>query len=128
MEALAELPKVELMMKKVLELDQGLYYGGPHLFMGIWFSSRPTLAGGDLVKAQRHFLTALEFGQEKFLMSYVYYANYYARQAMDKDLFVSTLQKVLDAPANISPELTLFNTVAQQKAKNLLSRQEEYFD
>jgi hypothetical protein len=34
MEAIAELPRVELMMRRVLELDEGFYYGGPHLFMG----------------------------------------------------------------------------------------------
>ena len=128
MEALAELPKVELMMKKALELDEGYYYGGPHLFMGIWFASRPKVAGGDLLKAQQHFLAALKFGQGKFLMSYVYYANYYARPARDKDLFISTLQTVLDTPANISPELTLFNTVAKEKAKDMLNHQKEYFD
>jgi hypothetical protein len=128
MEALAELPKVELMMKKSLELDEGYYYGGPHLFMGIWFASRPAVAGGDLRIAQQHFRKALEFGQGKFLMAYVYYANYYARPARDKNLFISTLQTVLDTPANISPELTLFNTVAKQKARDLLEHEEEYFD
>ena len=80
------------------------------------------------MKAQQHFLAALKFGQGKFLMSYVYYANYYARNALDKDLFVSTLQTVLDTPADISPELTLLNTVAKQKAKDLLKHKEEYFD
>ena len=128
MEAVAELPKVELMMKKSLELDEGYYYGGPHLFMGIWFASRPAVAGGDLKIAQQHFRKALEFGQGKFLMAYVYYANYYARPARDKNLFTSTLQTVLDTPANISPELTLFNTVAKQKARDLLKHEEEYFD
>ena len=128
MEALAEIPKVEWMMKRVLEIDEGFYYGGPHLFMGIWFSSRPKIAGGDLKKSQGHFLKALEFGKEKFLMTYVYYATYYARQALDKDLFISTLQKVLETPADISPELTLINTVAQKKAKELLTRIEEYFE
>ena len=29
--------------EKVLELDEGFYYGGPHLFMGIWFASRPKM-------------------------------------------------------------------------------------
>jgi len=128
MEALAELPKVEWMMKRALEIDEGFYYGGPHLFMGIWFSSRPKIAGGDLKKSQGHFLKALEFGKGKFLMAYVYYATYYARQALDKDLFISTLQKVLETPADISPELTLINTVAQKKAKELLTRVEEYFE
>ena len=128
MEALAELPRVEWMMKRVLEIDEGFYYGGPHLFMGIWFASKPKIAGGDLKKAQGHFLKALDFGRGKFLMAYVYYANYYARQAMDKDLFLSTLQRVLETPPDISSDLTLLNTVAQKKAKELLSRAEEYFE
>jgi hypothetical protein len=128
MEALAELPRVELMMRRTLEIDEGYYYGGAHLFMGIWFSSRPKMLGGDLKKAQGHFLRALEFGKGKFLMAYIYYANYYARQALDKDLFISTLQKVLEAPVDISPDLTLLNTVAKKKAQELLNRVEEYFE
>jgi len=128
MEALAELPRVESMMQRVLQIDEGFYYGGPHLFMGIWFASRPKIAGGDLKKAQGHFLKAIELGQGKFLMAYVYYASTYARQALDKELFVSTLQKVLGTPADTSPDLTLLNTVAQKKARELLGRVEEYFE
>ena len=128
MEALAELPRVESMMQRALEVDEGFYYGGPHLFWGIWFASRPKIAGGDLNKAQSHFLKALDLGKGKFLMADVYYANYYARQALDKDLFVSTLQTVLAAPVGAVPELTLLNTVAKKKAKELLTRVEEYFE
>jgi hypothetical protein len=128
MEALAELPKVEALMRRSLDLDESFYYGGAHLFMGIWFASRPKMLGGDLKKAQGHFLRALEFGKGKFLMAYIYYATYYARQALDKDLFISTLQKVLETPADILPDLTLLNTVAQKKAQELLKRVEEYFE
>jgi tetratricopeptide (TPR) repeat protein len=128
MEALAELPKVQSMMQRVLELDEGYYYGGAHLFMGIWLASRPKIAGGDLKKAQEHFLKALDLGKGKFLMAYVYYANYYARQALDKDLFLSTLQKVLETPADVSPDLTLLNTEAKKEAKRLLDRVGEYFE
>ena len=84
--------------------------------------------GGDPKKAQGHFLKALDFGKGKFLMAYIYYANHYARQAMDKDLYISTLQKVLETPADIFPELTLLNTVAKEKAKELLTHVEEYFE
>ena len=127
-EAVAELPKVEAMMQRVLDLDEAFYYGGPHLFMGIWFASRPKIAGGDLKRAQGHFLKAIELGQGKFLMAYVYYASTYARQALDKDLFTSLLQGVLKSPGHDPPELTLLNTVAKKKAKELLSRVEEYFE
>lgn len=128
MEALAELPWVESMMQRVLELEEGFYYGGPHLFMGVWFGSRPKIAGGDLKRAQTHFLKAVELGKGTFLMAYVYYAEYYARRVLDKDLFVSTLETVLRTPADTLPELTLLNTVAKKKAKELLSRTEEYFE
>src|SRR4030042_1863845 len=128
MEAISELPRVEGMMRRVLELDEGFHYGGAHLFMGIWDASRPKIAGGDLKKAQEHFLKALDLGQGKFLMADVYYANYYARKMMDKDLFTSILQKVLETPANTSPDLVLVNTVAKKQAKELLSHVEEYFE
>jgi len=128
MEAVSELPRVEWMMRRALELDEGFYYGGPHLFMGIWFASRPKIAGGDLNKAQEHFLRALELGRGKFLMAYVYYAKYYAHNKMDKELFVTTLQKVLEAPPDTSSDLVLPNTVAKKEAKELLNRAGEYFE
>jgi hypothetical protein len=128
MEAMAELPRVELMMKKVLELDENFYYGGPHIFMGIWFASWPKDAGGDLKKAQKHFQRALDIGQGKLLMTSVYYADYYARRAADKDLFVSTLQNVLGTPADASPEIRLLNAVARKRAADLLSRTDEIFE
>jgi hypothetical protein len=128
MEAMSELPRVEGMMKRVLELDEAFYYGGAHLFMGIWFSSRPKGFGGDLKKAQDHFLRAIVLGEGKFLMAQVYYAEYYARRALDKGLFTSTLQKVLESPADALPDLTLLNTIAKKKAEALLERVEEYFE
>ncbi|MGD2187479.1 MAG: TRAP transporter TatT component family protein [Desulfobacterales bacterium] len=127
MAALAELPRVEALMKRVLALDEQFYYGGPHLFMGIWFASRPKIAGGNLTTAQLHFQKALEFSQNKFLMTHVYYADQYARKAFDKQLFISTLEKVLATPADRIPELTLLNTVAHKKAKKMLEQVDEYF-
>ncbi len=128
MEAMAELPRVELLIRRAQELDEGFYYGGPDLFLGVWLASRPAVAGGDLKKAQQYFLRALDFGKGKFLMAYVYYADNYARRALDKELFVSTLNKVLETPADISPVLTMVNTIAKNKAKELLRHTNEYFD
>jgi len=126
-EALAELPRVELLMKKVLELDEKFYYGGAHIFMGILNGSKPKMAGGNLALAREHFLRAIELGHGEFLMTYVYYAEYYAKKAFDKDLYVSTLETVLRTPADIMPDLTLLNTVAHTKAKAMLDEADDYF-
>ena len=126
-EAMADVPKVVALMERVLELDEGFYYGGPHLFMGVYHSSRPKAYGGDPERARRHFERAFELSQERFLMAHVLYAKYYARQVFDRALFVSTLEKVLEIPADSVPELTLLNTIAKQQAKELLEEVDEYF-
>ena len=125
--AMADLPWVEALMERVLELEPSFYYGGPHLFKAILLSARPEQFGGNLKKAQEHFQKALDYGQGKFLMTEVYYAEYYARQTFNRDLFVSTLKRVLETPAQVDPDLTLANTLAQRKAKKLLARVDEFF-
>ena len=126
-EALAELPRVELLMKKVLELDEGFYYGGAHIFMGILNGSKPKIAGGNIDLTREHFLRAIELGRGEFLMTYIYYANYYAKKTFDKDLYVATLETVLKTPAAIMPDLTLLNTVAHTKARVMLNEADDYF-
>ncbi len=126
-EAMADLPKVEVLMDRVLQLDPGYYYGGPHLFKAILLSARPTQYGGDLKKAEIHFKKALDYSQGKFLMAYIFYAQYYAKQSLDRDLFVNTLKKVLSTPVDIEPDLTLINTLAHEKAKALLKQVDEFF-
>jgi hypothetical protein len=126
-EAMAELPWVEALMERVLQLDPGYYYGGAHLFRGILLSARPEQFGGNLRKADEHFQEALRWGQGKFLMAEVYYAQYYARQRLDRDLFERTLKHVLEAPADQDPDLTLLNTLAKQKAQTLLDQVDEFF-
>jgi len=127
MAAVAELPRVEALMKRVLVLDEEFYFGGPHLFMGIWFASRPKIAGGDLTRAQHHFQKALEFSRGKFLMTQVYFADQYARKTFDRKLFETTLQNVLETPVDTVPQLTLLNTVAHKKAKKMLEQVDTYF-
>ena len=60
-------------------------------------------------------------------MTRVFFADQYARKTLDRQLFETNLQKVLDTPADKVPELTLLNTVAQNKAKVLLAQADEIF-
>ena len=127
MEAMAELPRVVALMKRVLALDEAFYYGGAHLFMGILEASKPRIAGGDLDLAREHFQKAIELGEGKFLMAKVYFADYYAKKAFDRELFLATLEDVLKTPADIEVELTLLNSVAHNKARKMIMQADEYF-
>jgi hypothetical protein len=126
-EAMADLPWVEALIERVLQLDPSYYYGSAHVFEAILLSARPEQFGGSLQKANEHFKKAMAYGQGKFLMTDVYYAQYYARQTLNRDLYVSTLTRVLETPAAIEPDLTLANTLAQQKAKKLLGQVDDFF-
>ena len=126
-EALADLPWVEALIERVLQLDPSYYWGSAHLFEAILLTARPEQFGGSLRKANEHFRKAMEYSKGKFLMTDVYYAEYYARQTLDRELYVSTLKRVLATSASVEPDLTLANTVAHQKAKRLLDQVDEYF-
>ena len=126
-EAMADLPWVEALIERVLVLDPSFHYGSPHLFKAILLSARPEQYGGSLQKADEHFKKAMTYGQGKFFMTDVYYARYYARQTLNKELFESTLKRVLETPASTEPDLTLANTLAQRKAKALLAQVDEFF-
>lgn len=125
--AIADVGKVELIMKRALELDEGYYYGGPHLFFVPYYGGRSRMFGGDPDKASEHFNKHIKLSGGKFLMAYVFYAKYYAVQMQDVDLFKDSLNKVLEAPADILPEQRLVNELAKVKASRLLKEVDNYF-
>src|SRR6185503_6286247 len=47
-DALLSLPKIEVMIARVLELDETVYYGiGAHLLAGVFYGFRAPALGGD---------------------------------------------------------------------------------
>ncbi|MBF0105347.1 MAG: hypothetical protein HQM16_08480 [Deltaproteobacteria bacterium] len=125
--AIAEFPKAEALMARVLKLDENYFYGGPHLFFGFSYGARPKLFGGDLAKSKVHFEKALSAYQRKFLMGLVFYAQIYAIEAKDAQLFDSLLNEVLSADATALPEARLANEMAKIRARWLLDNKAKFF-
>lgn len=126
-ESLAQLVRVEQIMLRVLELDETYYYGGAHLFLGVYYGSKPPLLGGKPELSRRHFERALAISDRQFLPALVLYAQNYARMAFDRDLFVGLLQEVLDFPLETQPDISLANQVAKQNAARLLNQVDQFF-
>jgi hypothetical protein len=126
-DSIANLGKVESMMKRVMELDENYYNAGPHLFYMVYYGSRPPLLGGNPEKAAFHYNKAKEINQGKFLMEDVMYAMYYAVQVQDRELFEKLLKNVLDTPGSVLPRERLTNELAKRKAETLLSLADELF-
>lgn len=126
--AIADLPRVEALWRRLLALDEGYYYAAPHLFLGTFYGARSPMLGGRPAEARRHFERALELTGGRFLFTRLYYAQYYARQTLDRALFEEQLGLILRAPDDLLPEMRLANTVAKQRAAELLARVDEWFD
>jgi hypothetical protein len=125
-QAIAELPKVQATIERVLALDETYDKGGAHLYMGVLLCLRPAALGGQPEAGRKHFERALELSGGKNLMVKVLYAKHYARLVFDRELHDRLLREVLAAPVD-APDLTLINTLAQEQAKELLATSAEYF-
>ncbi len=124
---LAELPRVEALMQRVLDLDETYYHGGAHLFFGVYYGSRAPMFGGDFARATRHFDRAAALNHNHMLLVEVYRARYLFRQMGDRAAFHATLTRVLDAPLGPDPDLNLANMLAKKEAAALLTQEENLF-
>ena len=118
--ALADLVTVEKIMTQLLEVDETVEQGGPHLFFGVLYGSKPQMIGGDPERSRYHFERALEISNRSFLMAQVLYAATYSRMAFDQDLHDSLLEEVLAFDLDQVPDNRLSNQIAKRRAKELL--------
>lgn len=124
--AMADLPMVEKIMLRVVELDEAYYYGGAHIFLGSYYGSRPPLLGGQPDASRQHFEKALALNERKFLLTHVAYAETYARTVFDRELFIKLLTEVIEQPLSDSV-MASSNTLAKDKAEKLMARIDDFF-
>ncbi len=122
----ADIPKVEALMERVVTLDDAHDGGGAHLYLGVLYTQRPASLGGRPEQGREHFERALELSGGRNLMAKVYYARQYARLVFDRALHDRLLNDVIEADP-VEPGLTLSNTLAQDRAAGLLADADEYF-
>ncbi|MCK4834567.1 MAG: hypothetical protein KAT12_07305, partial [Gammaproteobacteria bacterium] len=125
--SLVQLPKATAMMQRILELDETFYYGSAHMYFGVYYGSRAPVLGGNFQKSRQHFDRAREITDNKLLVADLLQAQYLARQMFDQDDFHQRLSKIIDAPEDLYPELTLLNQITKRKAKLLLSKEKQWF-
>ena len=122
--ALADLPKAEQVMRRVVTLDPAYRDGRAQLYLAALLSLRPPAMGGQPELAREHFERAIAYSEGRDLMAKVEYARRYARLTFDRQLHDRLLEEVLQSDPT-EPGLTLSNVLAQREARILLA--ESYF-
>jgi hypothetical protein len=126
-DALADLPKIVLLMKRVRKLDESYYFAGADVVLGVYYASKPRMLGGNPAEAKDHFERAEELTHHAFLMTPVLEARYYATTVQDRALYKRLLSQVLEAKPGVLPHAGLADQVAKEKAQAMLKKINDYF-
>lgn len=124
--AIADIPKVEALLQRVVELDPGHDRGLPWVYLGVLNSLRPEAVGGKPEAGRAAFERAIEASKGRNLFAKTLFARWYARLVFDRDLHDRLLNEVIAADPR-AEGFTLINTLAQQQARELLATSKDYF-
>ena len=124
--AMTLLPRAESTLERVKTLDADYNPVQVEHFLAVLNTIRPPALGGDFETGKAHYERALELSGGKDLSIAVDYARYYARTLYDRDLHDRLLNGVIEAEPN-QDGYTLFNTLAQIEARELLDSADDYF-
>lgn len=124
--AMTKLPGVESALKRVQALDPGYQAVQVQHFLAVLNTIRPPALGGNFEAGKTYFEKALTLSRGKDLSINVDYARYYARTLYDRELHDRLLNDVISMEPN-QEGYTLFNTLAQREAQELLDSADDYF-
>lgn len=124
--AIADLPKIESLLNRVVQLDPNHDQGQAYVYLGVLNSLRPEAIGGKPELGRSYFEKAIELSGGKNLYAKTLFAEFYARLVFNQELHDKLLNEVLSADP-IAPGFTLTNTLAQDRARKLLESGKDYF-
>ena len=124
--ALAQLPGVEAVLVKVRTLDESFKPSEVEHYLAVMNTLRPPALGGKFDQGRAHFERAIALSGGADLSIKVDFAVYYARTLYNRELHDRLLAEVLETNP-VHDGLTLFNTLAQRDARELLDSADDYF-
>lgn len=124
--AIAQLGRVKALIQRVADLDPQHASGGAFLYLGVFETLLPPAMGGRPELGRQHFERALDISGGRNLMVKVMLADQYGRLMFERELHDRLLTEVMAADVQ-APGLTLMNTVAKERAQQLLDSADDYF-
>ncbi len=123
----ADLPQVEALMRRALELDESFSQGAIHDFFIAYEGGRPAAGGGSVERARESLARALQLSGGQRAAPLVSFAETVDVGLQDRAEFEKLLNQALTIDINALPEQRLANLIAQRRAKWLLARKDRLF-
>jgi predicted anti-sigma-YlaC factor YlaD len=126
-ELVGQIPAMEALIDRALELDESYGQGAIHTFLISYEMSRPGAPGDPVARARKHFDRAMALAQGNDASPLVALAEAVTIQKQDVKQFESLLNQALAVNPDANPDNRLLNTVMHRRARWLLSRKSELF-
>jgi predicted anti-sigma-YlaC factor YlaD len=123
----SQLPIMEALVRRALELNPDYDYGAIHVFMITYEMTRAGMSPEAAALARRHFARAVELTGGLQASPYVTLAEAASVQEHNRKEFEQLLQQALKVDPNARAEWRLVNTVMQRRARWLLTRTDTLF-
>jgi predicted anti-sigma-YlaC factor YlaD len=123
----AQVPAMEALIDRALELDESFDRGAIHGFLIAYEMSRQGAPGDPAARARKHFERAMVLSGGREAAPLLAMAESVAVQKQDVKEFDSLLQQALAINPDAHPETRLVNLVMQRRARWLLSRKADLF-
>ena len=125
--ALGQLTLAQACLERVIEIDPAYFHGLPCISMGVIYSARPKLLGGNVKKAESYFIKAFELSHRKFFLVHYYFARHYAVRIQDRGLFLKIIKEIEQGDPQALKEACLINQSIKLKAKELRQMTDDLF-
>jgi predicted anti-sigma-YlaC factor YlaD len=126
-DVLGELPQVEALMDRALELDEAFDRGAIHTFMIGYEAVRQGVAGDPAERARHHFARAMELSGGSEAAPLLALAEAVCVPQQRRAEFESLLQQVLSIDTRRAADNRLATVLAQRRARWLLARVDHLF-
>jgi predicted anti-sigma-YlaC factor YlaD len=125
---LADLPRIEALMRRALALDERYDDGAIHEFFVAFEGGRPEAMGGSLERARHHMEKAMALSAGRKISPLVTFAETVSVRIQDRKGFLDLLDRAIAFDArSAAPERRLGNLVSQRRARWLEGRVDELF-
>ncbi len=126
-ELIAEVPIMEGLMDRALQLDESFEAGAIHQFLIGYELQRRNRKGDPVQLARDHFFRCVQLSQGKLAAGFVTLAETVAVKEQNRAEFEKLLNTAINIDSNAAPQWRLANLLWQHRARWLLARQSQLF-
>jgi predicted anti-sigma-YlaC factor YlaD len=126
-ELIAELPQVDALIDRALQLEPAYAGGSIYSFLIAYEFARAESEAVAIAKARDHFAKAVALSQGRLASPYVTLAESVCVSEQDRKAFVDLLEQALAVDPEGDIENRLLNTISQARARWLLQEIDELF-